>query len=87
MPWWPRFGTAGDLARPAPRRGAPLLAEVVGYGETADAHHLMSMQPEGGQIRRAARTGVGVEALEGGQEAGGVFLPLGIPNGRQFEHL
>jgi 3-oxoacyl-[acyl-carrier-protein] synthase II len=41
-----------DLAA-AQRRGAPVLAEVVGYGETADAHHLMSMAPEGRQIRRA----------------------------------
>jgi 3-oxoacyl-[acyl-carrier-protein] synthase II len=41
-----------DLAA-ARRRGAPVLAEVVGYGETADAHHLMSMAPEGRQIRRA----------------------------------
>ena len=37
----------------ARRRGADVLAEVVGYGETADAHHLMSMAPEGRQIRRA----------------------------------
>jgi 3-oxoacyl-[acyl-carrier-protein] synthase II len=41
-----------DLAA-ARRRGASVLAEVVGYGETADAHHLMSMAPEGRQIRRA----------------------------------
>lgn len=37
----------------ARRRGADALAEVVGYGETADAHHLMAMAPEGRQIRRA----------------------------------
>jgi 3-oxoacyl-[acyl-carrier-protein] synthase II len=37
----------------ARRRGAEVLAEVVGYGETADAHHLMGMAPEGRQIRRA----------------------------------
>jgi 3-oxoacyl-[acyl-carrier-protein] synthase II len=37
----------------ARRRGADVLAEVVGYGETADAHHLMAMAPEGRQIRRA----------------------------------
>jgi 3-oxoacyl-[acyl-carrier-protein] synthase II len=37
----------------ARRRGAELLAEVVGYGETADAYHLMGMAPEGRQIRRA----------------------------------
>jgi 3-oxoacyl-[acyl-carrier-protein] synthase II len=37
----------------ARRRGADVLAEIVGYGETADAHHLMGMAPEGRQIRRA----------------------------------
>ena len=37
----------------ARRRGADVLAEVVGYGETADAHHLMAIAPEGRQIRRA----------------------------------
>jgi 3-oxoacyl-[acyl-carrier-protein] synthase II len=37
----------------ARRRGAEVLAEVVGYGETADAYHLMGMAPEGRQIRRA----------------------------------
>lgn len=37
----------------ARRRGADVLAEIVGYGETADAHHLMAMAPEGRQIRRA----------------------------------
>ncbi len=37
----------------ARRRGADVLAEVVGYGETADAYHLMGMAPEGRQIRRA----------------------------------
>jgi 3-oxoacyl-[acyl-carrier-protein] synthase II len=37
----------------ARRRGAAVLAEVAGYGETADAHHVMAMAPEGRQIRRA----------------------------------
>lgn len=37
----------------ARRRAADVLAEIVGYGETADAHHLMAMAPEGRQIRRA----------------------------------
>ncbi len=34
-------------------RGAPLLAEVRGYGETGDAYNAMVMDPEGHQIQRA----------------------------------
>ncbi len=40
-----------DSAR---RRGAEVLAEVSGYGETCDAHNIVSMEPSGDQIRRAA---------------------------------
>jgi 3-oxoacyl-[acyl-carrier-protein] synthase II len=48
----------------ARRRGADILAEVVGYGETADAHHLMGMAPEGRQIRRAIELCLGDAGLE-----------------------
>ena len=34
-------------------RGAPCLAEVVGFAETSDAYNLMVMEPEGRQIARA----------------------------------
>jgi 3-oxoacyl-[acyl-carrier-protein] synthase II len=47
----------------ARRRGADILAEVVGYGETADAHHLMGMAPEGRQIRRAIELCLGDAGL------------------------
>lgn len=33
-------------------RGAPILAEVVGYAETFDAHSVMSIAPDGVQIER-----------------------------------
>src|SRR5690606_25854155 len=39
----------------AKRRGAPLLAEVVGYGSTADAYHMTSPAPEGEGAQRAMR--------------------------------
>ncbi|HEX4494031.1 MAG TPA: beta-ketoacyl-[acyl-carrier-protein] synthase family protein [Thermoanaerobaculia bacterium] len=48
----------------ARRRGAEVLAEIVGYGETADAHHLMGMAPEGRQIRRAIEQCLGDAGLE-----------------------
>jgi 3-oxoacyl-[acyl-carrier-protein] synthase II len=34
-------------------RGAPRLAEVLGYGEASDAHDLMAVEPTGAQVRRA----------------------------------
>jgi 3-oxoacyl-[acyl-carrier-protein] synthase II len=34
-------------------RGAPLLAEVIGYGESCDAHDIVALHPSGAQIRRA----------------------------------
>jgi 3-oxoacyl-[acyl-carrier-protein] synthase II len=34
------------------RRGAPVLAEVVGYAETFDAHSVMSIAPDGIEIER-----------------------------------
>ena len=39
--------------RGARERGAPVLAEVTGYGETCDGHDLMAMEPSGAQVRRA----------------------------------
>ncbi len=39
----------------AVRRGAPILAEVVGYGATADAYHITSPAPDGDGDARAIK--------------------------------
>lgn len=54
-----------DLER-ARERGAPLLAEVRGYGETCDAHSTMVMDPEGRQIGRAIELCLDDAALDPG---------------------
>ena len=42
-----------EEADSAQARGATVLAELVGYGSTSDAHHLTAPEPEGGPASRA----------------------------------
>ena len=65
----------------AVRRGANIYAEVVGYGNTADAHHMTAPHPEGAGAIRAMKLALS----EGGYEEGmtvyvnahGTSTPLG----------
>lgn len=48
-------------------RGAPILAEVVGYGTSADAHHVTAAPENGEGAQRAMRIALGQAGLEPGQ--------------------
>jgi 3-oxoacyl-[acyl-carrier-protein] synthase II len=47
-------------------RGAPILAELVGFGVTSDAHHVTSPHPEGDGAWRAMRAALSDAGMEPG---------------------
>jgi len=51
----------------ARRRGAPILARLVGYGRTSDAHHPVEPHPEGEGARRAMTRALAMAGLPAGQ--------------------
>jgi 3-oxoacyl-[acyl-carrier-protein] synthase II len=64
-------------------RGAPIYAEVAGYGTTNDAHHMTAPRPDGSQAARAVRLAL-TEARVGAGEvqyvnAHGSATPLNDP--------
>jgi len=65
----------------AKKRGARILAEVVGYGATADAHHLTQPAPEGEGAQRAMRMALQNAKIDPSQvdyvNAHGTSTPVG----------
>lgn len=61
-------------------RGARVYAEVVGYGSTGDAYHLVAPPPDGGGAARAMRIALDDARLDGGEvtyvSAHGTSTPL-----------
>ena len=53
----------------AEARGAPIYAELLGYGTTSDAHHMTAPRPDGAQAARAmslalADAGIGADEID-----------------------
>lgn len=67
----------------AHRRGAEILAEIVGYAASSDAHHLTAPHPEGLGARRALASAIAEAGIEPSQvgyvNAHGTGTPLNDP--------
>jgi 3-oxoacyl-[acyl-carrier-protein] synthase II len=64
-------------------RGAPIYAEVLGYGMTNDGHHMTAPRPDGSQAARAMRLALSDAHVQPGEigyvNAHGSSTPLNDP--------
>ena len=64
-------------------RGAPVYAEICGYGLTNDAHHMTAPRPDGSQAARAMRNALAEAHVAPGEvgyiNAHGSSTPLNDP--------
>ncbi|MFY9779259.1 MAG: beta-ketoacyl-ACP synthase II [Candidatus Baltobacteraceae bacterium] len=67
----------------ARRRGAHIYAEVLGYGQSADAHHLVEVDPSGSGVELALRRAFANSGVAPGDvdyvNAHGTSTPIGDP--------
>jgi 3-oxoacyl-[acyl-carrier-protein] synthase II len=56
-----------ESLRHALDRGAPILGEIVGYGQSADAHHMTAPAPEGAGAQLAMRAALRDAGLQPGE--------------------
>jgi 3-oxoacyl-[acyl-carrier-protein] synthase II len=76
----------------ATARGANILAELVGYGMSADAHHLTAPAEDGDGVKRVMRAALGDAALDASAiqylNAHATSTPLGdLAEARAIEHV
>lgn len=70
----------------ASRRGTPALATVLGFGESADAHHLTQPHPEGEGAVRAVRAALASAGITPGDIGLIAAHATGTPNNDASEH-
>lgn len=75
-----------ERASDAARRGAPALAAVKGFGESADAHHLTQPHPQGEGATRAVRDALDMAGITAEQIGLIAAHATGTPNNDAAEY-